>query len=175
MNSREFEDLRIREDMEAFAHAIHDEAALIHERQGPKALTEGQLAVYCVETFFGLTCNGGFQSGFYGSYEWIVPHVSDALQRVGLVEYGITFDNAVSKFFPKRVPTDEDDYEQKIDDIYDEFEESDLSDEYEDPFEIHEAGFWDRYNEDKTEFRRALYHYILTNREEFVIGTIGGG
>lgn len=159
MTASQFEKLRVSRDKELVTHVVHDEVGDIQEERGTSAQTEGQLTVYCVETFFGLTCNGGFQSVFYGEYGWILPFLSASLRRAELEHYAGVFDAAVAALFPNGIPSDEDEYEDYMDKLYESAE---------DPFEAHEDEFWTRNNEDKVEFRTKLHAYVLSNQQEFI-------
>ena len=167
MTPAEFDKLVQNSDREVLCHAVHDETGDIEAEAGPDALTPPQLTAYCVEVFFGLTCNGGFQSLFNGAYQWTVPHTVQALRRVDLNHYASTLENAIARLFPEGIPSDKGVYDDAVESIYDAFEESELADRFEDPFEVHEEPFWDHYNADESEFRQKLHAYIVANREGF--------
>lgn len=170
MTPAEFDRLAQNPNREILCHAVHSETGLIEAKAGPDVLTSPQLTAYCVEVFFGLTCNGGFQSLFDGAYRWTVPHAVRALQRVGLEHYASILERAIERLFPEGIPSDGSLYEDAIEKIYETFDESELADRFEDPFEVHEEPFWTRYNADETEFRKKLYAYIVANRGGFTGG-----
>jgi hypothetical protein len=169
MTPGEFDRLAENPDLEVLCLAVHDETGDMEAEVGSDALTRPQLTVYCVEVFFGLTCNGGFESLFNGAYRWTVPHAVEALRRVGLDQYASTLEAAIAHLFPEGVPSDKDVYDDAVESIYDAFEESELADRFEDPFEVHEGPFWARYSADEAEFRQKLHAYIVTNRDGFTV------
>jgi len=168
MTKEKFDRLRGIEDKELVCHVIHSDSGDIEAERGEESLTEGQLTAYCVEVFFGLTCNGGYQSLVNGAYEWTVPHSAASLRRVGLSDYADDFDDAIKNWFPTGIPDDPDAYCDRIDQLYEDFEDSPDAKNFSDPFEVYEDGFWKRYQKDETEFRRLLHAYIVANEDAFI-------
>jgi len=168
MTPDKFTALSADADLERLCHAVHDETGTTHAVSGEQSLSVPQVTAYCAEVFFGLTLNGGFQSLFAGAYQWTVPHTASSLRAVGLSEFADVMDNAVSNLFPNGIPTDEDEYDSAIDKLYDEFDESPLADQFEDPFEIHETRFWEVYQQDEIRFRTNIHRYLLENQYGFV-------
>jgi hypothetical protein len=104
---------------------------------------------------------------FNGTYQWSVLHAGQALRLVSLEDYARTLDVAIARLSPQGIPIDESVYDDAVENLYDPFEESDLAEEFDDPFEVHEESFWTRYNTDETEFRHKLHAYIVANRSGF--------
>ena len=167
-----FATLSAEPDLERLCHAVHDETGTTHAVSGEQSLTLPQVTAYCAEVFFGLTLNGGFQSLFAGAYQWTVPHAASSLRTVGLDDFADVMDNAVSNLFPNGIPTDDDEYDSAIDTLCDEFDQSALAEQFDDPFEVHETRFWELYQQDKSRFRMQIHRYILEHPNGFV--TIDG-
>ena len=54
--------------------------------------------------------------------------------------------------------------------LYEDFEESNLVEEYDDPFDQYEVGFWDIYNDlEVKSFRPEMFQYILDNKKAFTM------
>lgn len=169
MTPEAFTTLSPDSNLERLCHAVHGESGVAHAVSGANSLSAPQLTAYCVEVFFGLTLNGGFQSLFNGAYQWTVPHSANALRTVNLPEFADVMDNAVQKLFPDGVPSSAAEYDSVIERLYDDFDESELVDDYEDPFEIYEDRFWNLYHQDEHKFRLMLHKFICDNQAGFVV------
>ena len=154
-------------DQEDACLIIHDLNGGLCCEKGFKNVSQEVQTIYTVELFFGLTSNGGFQSFFFGAYQEVAPYIVDSLKRVKLFKYASIVEGAIYKLFPEGIPLCEDAYEQKIDEIYEQFEESELAEELDDPFEQYEEGFWELYDMDGKSFRPEMMSYILKHKQAF--------
>src|SRR5262245_33922783 len=100
MTTAEFSKIKAASDKEAACHYIFNEASDIWPLGQPDTLTEGQITVICVETFFGEACNGGIVQYFDNiAGEWAFRGV-DSLQRAGLPAYADILKRALHLHHP---------------------------------------------------------------------------
>jgi hypothetical protein len=159
MNPDDFQQVRDATDLERATHAVFDEAYGVWTGEGRESLTEGQLTVLAVETYFGEVLNGGFFQYFFNQSGALANLAPAALRRVGLNEYAIVLESFLVLFPNATVSEEATSRHQQI---------SRLDEEHGEQFlEQLEQRFWDTYqNED--EFRQKLFNYIVANEAEFV-------
>lgn len=167
MTPQQFDKLAADSEPEVLCHAVHVETGdAIVDYFGELRSNPRRIAYY-VEVFFGLICNGGFDALFTGAYSWTVRYSADALRSVGLVEYATVMDNVVKRVFPDGIPDSDDEIQAITDQLWDDFEESPNAADYDDPFEIYEAEFWELHRRRQSEFRNRLHSYICAHKDAF--------
>lgn len=172
MTPQQFDKLAADPNPEALCHAVHIETGdaivdyYVDLRSNPRRIA------YYVEVFFGLICNGGFDALFTGAYSWTVRYSADALRTVGLDQYATMMENVVKRVFPDGIPASDEEMHALTDQLWDDFEDSQEAEDYDDPFEICEAEFWELYRHSKSEFRIRLHSYILAHKEAFCTETL---
>jgi len=163
MTTYDFSLLRSRNDAEAVCDAVFGQAHDKWTEHGRALLTEGEITVLCVETFFGETCNGGLWQYLWNESGILAQYASAALRRVGLDKFGTIADQTLARCV---VTTEEDeDHPDRIITRYELPGEITSDDE---PFADLEEKFFALYFSDKSEFRRKMLAYILNNEEQFV-------
>jgi hypothetical protein len=105
MNPYEFSKLCASTDKEAPIGVLFDEAHDIWDEEGRDALTEGQITVLAVETFFGEILNGGFYQYFFNQSGGLAAFAPAALRRVGLGSYAPVLETFLA-LFPGGKPAD---------------------------------------------------------------------
>lgn len=171
MTPQQFDKLAIDPDLEILCHAVHSETSdAIVEYYDDLSSNPRRIAYY-VEVFFGLICNGGLDALFTGAYSWTVRYSADALRSVGLVEYATAMENVVKRVFPNGIPDSDEEIQSFTDQLWEDFEESPNAAEYDDPFEIYEAEFWELHSRSKSEFRKRLHAYICAHKVAFCTAT----
>jgi hypothetical protein len=164
MTVAEFSRIKAATNKEAACHCIFDKASDIWQLEDPDTLTEGQITVICVETFFGEVCNGGivqYLDNIAG--EWAFRGV-DSLQRVGLPAYADILKRALHLHHPAPIPTDRKTWLLELEALRD----THLSDSFEDDYDSYDREFFALYHRNRTEFRDRLFSYIVQNEDEFI-------
>ena len=167
MTPQQFDKFAADPKPEILCHSVHIETGNAIADTHYKSLSIHRRTAYCVEVFFGLICNGGFDALFTGAYQWTIRYSADALRAVGLVEYATVMDSVVNKVFPNGIPDSDEECRAITDELWEEFEGSPLEEEYDDPFEMHEEVFWELHRRSKVEFRKRPHSYICANKEAF--------
>jgi hypothetical protein len=158
MNRYDFLTICANSNKETATHAVLDEVERILLYKGRQALTEGQLTVYVVETFFGETCNGGLVQYLDNMSGDFANHAPACLERVGLGQFARVINKALALFPHGRAPEN----------IYERSDEIEAIEEKHSENALDEIGelFWPLY--DHEEFRNKLFAYIERNEAEFV-------
>ena len=162
MSPHEFSKLRDGDtgDSEQLLNAIFDEAHDKWSEEGSGSLTEGQLTVLVVQTYFEEVLNGGFYQYFSNETGGLGARTPDALRRVGMNEYVAILERFLN-LFPNGQPSEDSDIRQvQLDAIEDEHDEQ--------FFEQLEKPFWDLCRNDKIGYRQKFSNYIVSNEDEFV-------
>jgi hypothetical protein len=162
LTSGEFEEIS-RLDREPACHLIFDR---IHDRwtaHGKRSLSEKQIALFAVETFFGEVCNGGFYQYLTNESGGLANHLVASLKVVGLPAYAEIARGALS-LFPNGLSNDSDVRFDEIDSL--------AEDMVADHFDSLDEQFFARYDSERPAtgdhpFRVALHEYILRNRPAF--------
>jgi hypothetical protein len=163
MTPYDFNLLCSNKDTEAACHAVFDQAHDKWTEHGRASLTEGEITVLCVETFFGETCNGGLFQYLWNESGMLAQYASAALRRVGLEKYAAIADQTLARCV---VTTEED--EDHPDKIITRHELPGEVNDDDEPFADLEGMFFALYFADKQEFRRKMLAYILSNESQFV-------
>jgi hypothetical protein len=159
MNSYDFQQVRNATDLERATHAVFDEAYDAWTDEGRELLTEGQLTVLAVETYFGEVLNGGFWQYFSNQSGALANFAPAALRRVGLNKYADVLDSFLVLFPKGTVSEDATTRHEQITGLDEQYGEEYL--------EQLERPFWDLYD-NADEFRQKLFDYIVANEAEFV-------
>lgn len=160
MNDYEFSKVCGYKDPERAIEIVFDEAHDKWTTEGRSGLTEGQLTVLAVETFFGEVLNGGFYQYFSNESGGLSLLAPNALRRVGLDAYATVLQPFLA-LFPDATPAEDTEVRQsQLDGIADRYDEE--------KFEKMEEPFWDLIKANKREFRTKLFDYIMANRSQFV-------
>lgn len=160
MLPQEFAKIRNATNKEAACHAVFDEAHNKWTYEGRGAINESQLAVMCVETFFGEVCNGGLEQYLFNESGRTAGFGPEALRRVGLTPYAEILDEALARCvnLPK---------ENEFGVMEDFFEPPELEDDSSVLNDL-DNRFFELYLADKADFRNKLFQYILDNETDFV-------
>ena len=164
MTAAEFSEIKTATDKELACHRIFDEASDIWQLGDPDSLTEGQITVICVGTFFGEVCNGGivqYLDNMAG--EWAFRGV-DSLRRVGLSSYADVLKRALQLHHPSPIPTDRKTWLPELETLRD----IHLSDSFDGDYDAYDKEFFALYHRDQTEFRDKLFSYIVQHDDEFI-------
>lgn len=159
MSPFDFAKVRNATDKEAATHAVFDEAYDRWDEDGRESLSEGQVAVLAVETFFGEVLNGGFWQYFSNESGDFANCAPACLSRVGLSEYAKVLETFLHLFPEGTVSEDIDERAEQIDALSEVYGEEFL--------EGLEQQFWNKF-QDTTEFRDKLFAFVISNEKEFV-------
>jgi hypothetical protein len=164
MSTFEFAEIVNSADVEAATHRVFGRAYMKWITQGPEALTEGEVTVYCVETTFGEVCNGGIEQYLTNESGALAEHCPAAFRRVGLPKYADIIEEAISLCVKDYVELEKDPDDPRSPHFMWELKDETGSD----PFEDLDKRFFKLYFADKDEFRVNLFKYIATHESEFV-------
>lgn len=168
MEALVFDELKDSDNFEALAHAVCEEAqdgiarSDLGQLTGFK-ITEEQLTVVAVETFFGEVENGGFDQYFCNQGFRITPYAEASLRRVGLDKY-VDIMAKAAKVWPKGViPTSESEYEADYETACESADEP-----WGDCDRAVYALMFAEEAKGEYEFRVKLHAYIIARRQQFV-------
>ena len=161
MTPYDFDKLRDETDLEKGIGVVFDEA---HDRwsddRSSERLTEGQITVLVIETYFGEVLNGGHYQYFSNESGGLANFAPAALRRVGLDEFAPVVEAFIASFPNSRVPEDAEVRQQALDRI---------ADEYDDKFfEGLESQFDKLYSGSDDLYREKLFAYIVDHEKQFV-------
>jgi hypothetical protein len=146
--------------MEAACHPVFDEATKRLAVAGRGALTEGQITVVCVETFFGEVCNGGLQQ-YLINQSPTASACANALRRVGLAAYAEIIEQTL-QICTNRPALNE------FGELEDDFWLPDFETDDDFPLKELDTRFFEFYFAEEDEFRRHLFQYVIDHESEFV-------
>ena len=172
MTSYDFAKLQDETDLERAIGVVFDEAhdkwtdLILDDESNDQrydileVLTEGQITVLVVETYFGEVLNGEHYQYFSNESGGLANYAPAALRRVGLDEFAPVVEAFIALFPDNRVPEDAEERQETLDRI---------SDEYDDEFFEHlESAFDKLYHKKKTLWREKLFAYIVNHEDQFV-------
>jgi hypothetical protein len=125
-----------------------------------EVLTEGQITVLAVETYFGEVLNGGHYQYFSNESGGLANYAPAALRRVGLGEFAPVVAGFIALFPDGRVPEDSEVRQESLDRIADQYDDA--------FFERLESQFDKLYHRRKTREQEKLFSYIVNHKEQFV-------
>ena len=160
MTPYEFSRVRNADDVESAIDAVFHEAYDRWTDQGQDSLSEGQITVLTVWTFFGEVLNGGFWQYFANASGGLANLAPASLRRVGLPKYAEILERFLTLFPDGRVAEDADIRMEQRHSLSEKFDG-----EY---FEELEQPFWDIFEDDR-EFTQKLFAYICEHEAEFLI------
>ena len=161
MTPYDFSKLQDEPDLERAIGIVFDEA---HDKwadeRSAECLTEGQITVLVVETYFGEVMNGEHYQYFSNESGGLANFAPAVLRRVGLDEFVPVVEAFIALFPDNRVPEDAGERQQTLDRIADEYD-----DEF---FERLESQFFELCPGGYDFYRKKLFAYILSHEDQFV-------
>ena len=138
---------------------LNDEEVWTDE-QSAACLTEGQITVLVVETYFGEVLNGGHYQYLSNESGGLANFAPAVLRRVGLGEFAPVIHAFISLFPNGKVPEDADERQEALDSI---------AESHDDEFlEGLDTRFFDLCPEGHEFFRAKLVAYVINHEDQFV-------